>query len=306
MELIENFDINLENSVVTIGTFDGVHLGHRKIIELLNKSASRIGGKSVVISFRTHPRKVLGKSDLKLLTPGEEKIELLEKAGVDLLIYTDFTKEIARMTAVEFTEKILMQKLHVRHLIVGFNHRFGKDRGGDYATLVRMRSKYSFEVIQAPPVYLGDKPVSSTLIREALARGDVKLANSMLGYDYFLYGKVIEGDRLGRKIGFPTANLAVNPEKLMPKVGVYLVRVTVDQKNYYGLLNYGFKPTVGGKLEAVAEVHILDFNKDIYGQKIKVEFIERIRDEKKFSSLNELKRQIINDLNQTMTFLRKL
>lgn len=288
----------IQNPVVTIGTFDGVHLGHQKILQTLKEEAESVQGESVLLTFYPHPRMVLFPEShgLKLLQTQAEKIEKLEKNGLQNLVVYPFSFEFSRLTALEFVRDILVNKLHVRKIVIGYDHQFGKNREGSIAYLKDIADTYEFEVIEIPAQDIDEVNVSSTKIREALLQGDVQRANMFLGEPYQLSGTVIRGRALGRTIGFPTANIEVNTDiKLIPGIGVYAVEVLVDGQVYRGMLNIGIRPTVVSTDFVNLEVHILDFHHDIYDKSITVRFIERVRDEQKFESVDALKEQLKND-----------
>lgn len=294
-------------TVLTIGTFDGVHIGHKKIIEKLTKSASIENLESVILTFFPHPRMVLQKdSDLKLLNTIDEKIQLLEQSGLDTLIIHPFDKTFSELSAEEFVKQILIDKLNLKKIVIGYDHRFGKNRTAGIDELIVFGKKYGFEVEQISAQEIDEVSISSTKIRKALDNGEVALANSYLGYNYFFNATVIKGKQLGRTIGFPTANLQVSEEyKLIPKTGVYVVEVLLYNKSFKGMMNIGFNPTVSGAHQTV-EVNILNFNQDIYGKNIQVSLLEKIRDEQKFDSLEALKNQLANDKQTTENYFRKL
>lgn len=285
--------------VVTIGMFDGLHTGHRDLIKQTISSAKKINGESVVLTFWPHPRVVLKKDEqsLRFLTSLEEKTVMLGRMGVDHIVIVPFNLNLAQLTASEFTRQILVDKIGIEHLIVGFNHRFGSDgyKGGvDYG---KMGDEFGFEVSIIDPVLVGEEKSSSTAIRNLLLKGEVSLANRLLGYPYRITGRVVGGNRLGRAINYPTANVEVEESaKLIPIDGVYACRVKVLGKKYNGMLNIGFRPTVSTQKDhRTIEVHILDFSENIYSEEIIVEFIDRIRDEIKFTDVEELKRQLLID-----------
>jgi len=289
-------------SIVTLGTFDGVHIGHQKIIEQLNKDKK--DAKSVLLTFFPHPRMVLqDASDLKLLNTIEEKKQLLAKFGLDTLIVEPFTKEFSRLTALNFVRDILINKLHIKKLVIGYDHRFGKNREGSFENLQELSELYNFDLEQIKAQDIKEVAVSSTKIRKALEEGDIEKANNYLGYEYLLTGNVVHGRGLGKKWHYPTINLDI-PEsyKLIPKTGVYIVKTTIDDTVYFGMMNIGNRPTVNGKHQTI-EVHLFDFNQDVYGEKIQVNVMKRLRDEKKFNSVNELIQQIKEDESVTKKIL---
>ena len=275
----------LPNAVVTTGTFDGVHAGHQKILENLKEIAKNDGGETVLLTFFPHPRMVLfpDDNDLKLLNTLDEKIDLLEKAGIDNLIIHPFTQAFSRFTATQYVKDILTETIGVKKLVIGYDHHFGRNREGSYENLFQMAPQYGFELVEIPAQEIDAVNVSSTKIRKALIDGDIKSANSFLNYKYNLTGEVVEGNKLGRTIGFPTANIETDSSyKLVPGVGVYAVEVMVNGVLHRGMLNIGFRPTVNKILKQTIEVHIFGFNSDIYGNKITLYFFEKIRDEVKF------------------------
>lgn len=294
-------------SVVTSGTFDGVHFGHQKILKKISQIAQKKGGKSIVLTFWPHPRFVLKKdsSDLKLLTTFEEKAQLLEENGIDVLVKIPFTKEFSELTSDQFIRQILVDKLKTQKLVIGYDHRFGRNREGGFDYLMEHSHEYGFEIEEISRQDIENVGVSSTKIREALADGDIHIANDFLGREYSITGFVKDGDRIGRSIGFPTANLDI-PEsyKLIPADGAYAVRVRVDQQLYQGMLNIGQRPTVSGQ-ERRIEVNIFDFNADIYNARIKVEFVRLLRKEQKFGSIDELKDQLNKDRLQAIDILNQ-
>jgi riboflavin kinase/FMN adenylyltransferase len=293
-----DFYTDNRKTVVTIGTFDGVHKGHQQIIRHLVETAKQENCSSLILTFFPHPRLVLqGDSSIQLLNTIEERKALLAKTGVDHLIVHPFDEAFSSMTAEEFIVSVLVKKLNVQQIIVGHDHRFGKNRTADFHDLVAFGKKYGFQVTQIAAEMLNEVNISSTKIRTALQEGDIQLANSYLGHPYQLNGQVQKGNQLGRTIGFPTANLAVaEAYKLIPKKGVYLVQSVLNQKKVYGLMNIGVRPTVDGKTQTI-EVFYLDFEGDLYDQQLQVELLDFIRDEQKFESLDALKIQLEKDKN---------
>lgn len=301
---IEDFK-DVKNPVVTTGTFDGVHLGHQKIISRLKEAAREQNGETVLLTFYPHPRMVLFPEDneLKLLNTQQEKIELLEKYGIDHLIIYPFTKEFSRLTSVEFVRNILVNKIKTKRLIIGYNHHFGRNREGSFEHLKEFGPLYGFEVEEIPAKDIEHIEISSTKIRKALQTGDIKSANAFLGHIYSLTGKVSEGLKLGRTIGYPTANIIVEDKyKLIPADGVYAVKIMFKGSLFNGMLSIGNNPTVAGKGRSI-EVNIFDFDKDIYGQEVTIYFVERLRDEVKFNNLEELKVQLLNDKEESTRLL---
>ena len=286
------------NPVVTIGTFDGVHLGHQKILQSLLDEAQRMDGESVLLTFYPHPRMILYPEShgMKLLQTQAEKMEKLAEFGLQNLIIYPFSFDFSRLTALEFVRDILVNKLHVRKIVIGYDHQFGKNREGNIQYLKDIADTYEFEVIEIPAQDIDEVKISSTKIREALLKGDVKRAAVFLGQCYQLSGKVIRGRAMGRTIGYPTANIEVNSDlKLVPGIGVYAVEVYVEGKTLRGMLNIGRRPTVVSTDNVNLEVHILDFQEDIYDKMITLRFIERVRDEQKFESVEALKQQLQKD-----------
>lgn len=296
---------NVKNAVVTTGTFDGVHLGHQKIISRLKDVARSIDGETVLLTFYPHPRMVLFPEDneLKLITTQREKIELLEKCGIDHLIIYPFTKEFSRLSSVEFVRNILANKIKTKRLVIGYNHHFGRNREGSFEHLKEYGPLYGFEVEEIPAEDIDSNEISSTKIRKALQSGDIKVATSYLGHFYSLTGKVMEGKKNGQGIGFPTINLQVEDKyKLIPADGVYAVKVKHSGMMYGGMLNIGNNPTIEGKGRSI-EVNIFDFNKDIYNEEATIYFIERLRDEVKFNNLDDLKSQLAKDKERALQIL---
>jgi riboflavin kinase / FMN adenylyltransferase len=295
-------DINsfkAQKPVVTIGTFDGVHLGHQKVIVRLKEFARSHDGESVIFTFYPHPRMVTApnEKDLRLLTTLEEKKELFAQSGIDHLIVFPFTKEFSELTYSEFVEQILVKKIHTHCLVVGYDHRFGKNREGGFEYLQNCADKFGFEIEKLDVLLIDEAHVSSTHIREALENGDVALANKFLGYRFTLHGTVVEGERVGRKLGFPTANIeASDPHKLIPGYGVYAVKVIISGKKYGGMLNIGTRPTFNKNADNRSiEVHIFDFSGDLYNKEITLIFVGKIRVEQKFSGVEELTEQLKKD-----------
>lgn len=283
-------------SVITIGTFDGVHIGHRQILERLNDRAKASGLKSILLSFFPHPRMVLQKdTNIKLLNTLDEKITILQTMGLDYTLIYPFTKEFSRMTAIEFVRDILVNGLNAKKIIIGYDHRFGRNRNANINDLRTFGNTLDFEVEEIPAQEIDDVSVSSTKIRNALFDADIKTANTYLGYEYMINGKVSRGKGIGKTLGYPTANIKVAEEyKLIPKNGVYAVKCEVNGKSLNGMMNIGFNPTVSGD-EVSTEVNLFDFDDDIYGEAISVRFIEHIREEQKFESLDDLNAQLTKD-----------
>jgi len=304
---IENLP-EFKNPVFTTGTFDGVHTGHQVIIRRLNQLAANSNGENIILTFHPHPRMVLHKDDsnLKLLNTLEEKTSLLSKYGVDNLVVTPFSKEFSQLTAEQYVEDFIWKKFYPRKVVMGFNHRFGNNRTGDIELMTAMGKKLGFEVEEIEAQMVENISVSSTKIRNALTGGEIETANSLLGHPYTLTGKVVTGEHLGKKLGFPTANLKIeDADKLIPANGVYAVIVKVDETNFGGMLNIGFRPTFNGKKQTI-EVHIFDFNEEVYGMNIGVDLVASIRKEMKFNSVDELIHQLKKDKEFSLKILRAL
>lgn len=293
---IEEFE-NKQNAIVTTGTFDGVHFGHQKILARLKEVSQMYNGETVIITFFPHPRLVLfpEDNDLKLINTLDEKISLLESAGIDHLIIIPFTKEFSRLSSLEFIQQILVDKIGTKKLVIGYDHHFGKNREGSFEHLKHYASEYGFEVEEIPEQDINDVAVSSTKIRNAILNGNVEIANQYLGYQFNLSGTVVKGDQIGRTLGFPTANIQV-PEsyKLIPGDGIYASEISIDDKIHKGMLYIGNRPTVNG-INKVIEVNIFNFEEDIYGKNIKVNFLKYIRGDKKLNGLEELKAALAQD-----------
>jgi riboflavin kinase / FMN adenylyltransferase len=283
-------------TVVTIGTFDGVHRGHRKVIAQLLENARKINGESVILTFFPHPRMVLfPNTEQLLLSTEEEKIKLIGELGVDHLVIHPFTREFSMLSSNQFIQTILVNALQTKRLVIGYDHHFGKDREGSFENLKISGPAYGFEVEEIPAQETDHIKVSSTRIRNALTAGEVDVANNLLGYRYKLTGTVVKGQQLGRKLGYPTANIVSNENfKLIPANGVYAVFVSSAGKRYGGMMNIGVRPTVDGT-HRTSEVNIFDFNADIYGEQLEVEFVKWVRGEQKFNGLDQLKEQLAAD-----------
>lgn len=296
----------LHNAVVSQGTFDGVHIGHQEIIKQMKEVAAKTGGSTVMLTFFPHPRMVLypDNEDFKLLQIYEEKVEQFDKYGLDHLIVEPFTVSFSRFTTEKFVKEVLVTKIGAKHIVVGHDHRFAKNREGTFKDLQNLSSSYGFTVSETNPVVVEGVAVSSTKIRNALLSGDVGLAKRLLGYDYQLKGVVKHGNKVGRTIEFPTANIYVLEKfKLVPGEGVYAVKVDVLGEKFNGMLNIGKRPTVGGSGDATIEVHLIDYKKDIYGRVIKINFVEKIRNEIKFPTMDDLKKQLEKDKFEALRLL---
>jgi riboflavin kinase/FMN adenylyltransferase len=295
----------LNKTAVTTGTFDGVHLGHKIIIERLITAAKKTGGESVLLTFYPHPRMVLFPDDdqIKMLNTPLEKENLLEACGIDHLVVIPFTKEFSRLSSLEFVRNILSNTLKAKKLVIGYDHHFGRNREGSFAHLLEFGSLYGFDVEEIPAQDIDHVAISSSKIRQALEAGDLNTANSYLGYQYSITGKVIKGKQLGRTIGYPTANITVNDKyKLIPAIGVYAVKVKYGNQFFYGMLSIGKNPTVTENGPVTIEVNIFDFNHEIYHKEITIYFYKKLRNEEKYNSLDELKLQLALDKEQALQY----
>ncbi len=300
MKVFQGFDQikKIKNPVLTIGTFDGVHLGHQKIIDQLNDEAKKIGGESVLFTFYPHPRMVLYPEShgLRLIQTQVEKVDKLRRMGLQNVIIHPFTKEFSRLSAIEFVRDFLVNQLNVKKLVIGYDHQFGKNREGSIDFLLEVCDTYGFEVIEIAAQEIDDVNVSSTKIRNAIKSGDIETANSFLGEPFLVNGIVEEGSALGRELGYPTANINIQSEiKLIPGNGVYAVKVEVEGSWHLGMMNIGIRPTIDVDSFAKIEVHLFDFNDNLYGKSLTVQLLSRCRDEIKFNSLEELKNQLKKD-----------
>lgn len=296
-----------QKTIVTLGTFDGMHIGHQAILNKLKLQKKIYGYETLVLTFFPHPRMVL-KTDhqISLLNTIDERIKLIDHFGIDHLVVQEFTQDFANLSAEEFVKTVLVDQFNIGKIIIGYDHRFGKNRSADIHDLIEFGKKYHFDVEQISAEELNDVSVSSTKIRNALNVGNVALAKTYLGYPYMVSGKVVSGKQLGRTIGYPTANIQVAEDyKLIPAIGVYVVGVTVKGKDYNGMLSVGTNPTVGGT-EKTVEVYIFDFNDTIYDEEITVRFLTKIRDEENFSSINLLIEALKNDEVFSRNFLSNI
>jgi riboflavin kinase/FMN adenylyltransferase len=293
------------NAFVTIGTFDGVHIGHQKVIKDLIKKAKKKHTDAVLLTFFPHPRMVLQKEyDIKLLNTIDERIKLLEQTGLEILVIHEFSKAFAKQSALDFVRDILVNKLNISKLIIGYDHHFGKNREGNFEQLKDYGYTYDFEVKKTAQEKFKNVVVSSTKIRKAIENGNIDKANSFLGYCYMLSGEVIKGNNLGEKIGFPTANLFIKePYKLIPKTGAYIVKSEIDNKQIFGMMNIGYRPTVSGKHQTI-EIHFFNFKKDLYGENIQVDILHFLRDEQKFESVEALKNQLLKDKEHSLALIK--
>ena len=297
----------LNNAVATIGTFDGVHFGHQKIINRLCELARTTGGESVILTFFPHPRMIIDpeNQDLKMINTIEEKAEILAALGVDHLIITPFTRDFSNLSPSEYIKNILVDTIGIKQIIVGYDHRFGKDRSGGMKDLIAFSGPYGYEVEEIAEQDINDVAVSSTKIRESLLSGQVGLAAEYLGYPFSLYGPVIKGDKIGRTIGFPTANIFIEqPYKLIPSDGIYAVTVDMEDQSYQAMAYIGQRPTINGMTRNI-EVNIFNFDREIYGQYIKMNFHEFLRHDVKFTGLEALKIQLQQDREDTLNYFSK-
>ena len=294
-------------SVVTIGTFDGVHIGHTKIINQLITISLKNNLTSVLLSFFPHPKMVLqNDNELKLINTIREKEGLLNSLNLDYLIIKEFTKEFSRLSALEFVRDILVNKLNAKHIIIGYDHHFGRNRTANIEQLKEFGELYDFKVTEILAQDIDDIAISSTKIRKALINGEIKLANKFLGYNFFFNGDVVHGNNIGKTISFPTANIKVDqPYKLIPKNGVYIVKTIIDNQTTFGMMNIGYNPTFNRKQKSI-EIHFLNFNKNIYHKNLTIEMIMRIRNEIKFNSVEDLKKQLEQDKLSTLNYIKSL
>ena len=293
-----------QKTFVTIGTFDGVHIGHQKVIKRLIKSSKKKGASSVLLTFFPHPRMVLQKDiDIKLINTIDERKQLLEKIGLEILVIQPFTEEFSKQSALEFTRNILVNTLNISRLVIGYDHHFGKNREGNFEQLEEYGHTYDFKVKKTSQQEINDIAVSSTKIRKAIEEGQIEKANSYLGYHFMLTGEVVKGANLGEKIGFPTANLFIKETyKLIPKTGAYIVKTRIDNTTIFGMMNIGFRPTISGKNQTI-EVHFFNFNKNLYGEIIQVDVLAFLRDEQKFESIEALQQQLAEDRKKSLAFI---
>ncbi len=292
--------VHTSDTVITIGTFDGVHLGHQKILYHLQKIKQQKKLQSIVFTFYPHPRKIVSSSShsnaIKTLSTKEEKITLLQPYDIDYLIFCPFTQEFANIEPYEFVKYIAVH-LNAKHIIIGYDHKFGKNRKGNINTFLELKNTYQYEVEQIPPETINEININSTKIRNYLLDGNIETANQLLGYNYFITGKVIEGKKLGSTIGIPTANILVDdPDKLIPANGVYCTTAIVQEKTYKAALNIGTNPTTDNDHKRKIEAHLINFHENIYHQNIHIALIKKIRDEKKFNSIEQMKTQILKDI----------
>ncbi len=296
-----------KSSVITIGTFDGVHIGHKKIISQLTSISSKNNLISILLSFFPHPKMVLqNDKELKLINTIQEKEGLLNSLNLDYLIIKEFTKEFSRLSALEFVRDILVNKLNAKHIIIGYDHHFGRNRTANIEQLKEFGELYDFKVTEILAQDIDDIAISSTKIRKALINGEITLANKFLGYNFFFSGNVVHGNNIGKTISFPTANIKIDaPYKLVPKNGVYIVKTTIDNQITFGMMNIGYNPTFNGKQKSI-EIHFINFNKNIYDKTLTIEMILRIRNEIKFNTVDDLKKQLEQDKLSTLNYIKSL
>ena len=296
-----------KNTVLTIGTFDGVHEGHKDLFNKLTEETRANSYRNLIITFEPHPRTILSNSNVGLLTTYNEKIELFELLGIENLLVLEFTKKFSEQSSEEFVKNIICENVGAKHIIIGHDHKFGKNRSGNEELLRKLGERNDFFVTSVPPVTIDNEIVSSTLIRNSLLKGDLKKANKLLGRNYSFEGKIVKGVSRGRILGFPTANIEVeNKYKLIPHYWVYFVECEMNSEKVFGLMNIGVRPTFEDSNKVIIEVHLLDFEKNIYGEKIKVNLLKRLRDEKKFESKEELIYQIERDKKETIQYIGAL
>ncbi|WP_435135260.1 bifunctional riboflavin kinase/FAD synthetase [Formosa sp. A9] len=310
MEKVRNFknlDSNI-STVVTIGTFDGVHLGHQKILNRLVNTAKNTQLESVVLTFFPHPRMVLqNDANIKLINTIEERRIILEQSGVDYLYVQEFTKDFSRLSAEDFVKTLLVDQLHAKKVIIGYDHHFGRNRSANINDLKAFGNTYGFDVEEISAEDVNEVAVSSTKIRKALDQGDIEKANTYLGYPFCLNGIVVSGKKLGKQLQYPTANLHIEEAyKLIPKQGVYIVKSVIENKTVYGMMNIGTNPTITDSSQQHIEIHFFDFNDNLYNKHLKIDMLHRLRDEKKFDSVDDLKYQLQLDEKQSLNFIKHL
>jgi len=295
-----------KQSVLTIGTFDGIHIGHNEILKKLIEESEKNNLPSLILTFFPHPRMILQKSnEIKMIDTMDEKIDLLEKAGIDNLIIHPFDDNFSKIRGKEFVEDILVKKLKIKQIIIGYDHRFGKDREASVEDLKKFGLDYMFHVNEIPAQEIDSITISSTKIREAILTGDIEQCNEFLGRNFMLTGKVVYGEGLGKKMNFPTANIEIEENyKIIPKNGVYLIKTFMNSNIYFGMMNIGVRPTIGGKNKSL-EIHFFNFKDDIYNKTISIEIMSKIRDEEKFSSIDKLKIQLKKDEEFCLKIINK-
>ncbi len=296
-----------KKTFVTLGTFDGIHLGHQKVIKNLVENATLNNASSVLVTFFPHPKMVLqSNTNIKLINTIDERIELLKKTGLELLVIQKFTEEFAEQTALNFVKTILVNKLNISKLVIGYDHQFGKNRDGDFKQLVTYGKTLNFKVQEIAQQDIDDSAVSSTKIRKAIENGEIEKATKYLGYHFMLTGNVVSGKNLGEKLGFPTANLNIKESyKLIPKTGAYVVKSEIENSTVFGMMNIGYRPTVKGENQTI-EIHFFDFNKDLYNKTIQIDVITFLRDEQKFDSVENLKNQLQKDKEKSLKIINGL
>lgn len=309
MGILQNIETynSSEPTIVTIGTFDGVHVGHQKIIKRLVNAGNNAGLKSVVLTFFPHPRMVLQKdTGIKLINTIDERSQMLDSLGLGFLLIKEFTHEFSRLSAEDFVKDVLVGKLKAKKVIIGYDHRFGRNRNADINDLKVFGEAYGFEVEEISAKDVNDVAVSSTKIRTALVAGNITKANMFLGYSFMLTGTVAKGKGLGKQLGFPTANIIIEEDyKLIPKYGSYIVNALIDSQLVFGMMNIGINPTVNGETESI-EVHFFNFGDTLYNKKIQINLLQRIRDEEKFDSVDALKNQLIKDKQTSLEYIKSL
>ncbi len=296
-----------KNAVVTVGTFDGVHKGHKTILDEVVRHAANVGGESVLLTFEPHPRKLLFPGQpLGIITPLDQKLQLITDTGIKHIIVVSFTIEFANIGAEDYIKKFLVSIFHPHTIIIGYDHRFGNDRKGDIKLLEEYASACNYELMEIPPKLIEEAAVSSTKIRRAISGGQMEEASMMLGRHYTLSGKVIHGSKIGRTLGYPTANISpADQDQIIPAIGIYAVYATIAGTRYCAMLSIGYNPTVSDKEELRIEANIFDFDKDIYGESLELSFIKKIRDEQKFDSLDALKDQLHKDKVETLKIITR-
>ncbi len=296
------------NAVITIGTFDGVHTGHKTILNEVVAHAGNTGGESILLTFEPHPRKLLFPDQpLGIITPLKEKLKLVLDSGIKHVVIIPFTKEFAAISAHDYIEKFLVGKFHPHSIIIGYDHRFGHDRKGDLKLLEDYSSEFNYELLEIPAQLIDDAAVSSTKIRKAIVAGHIEDATQMLGRPYEFTGTVVHGNKLGRTLGYPTANIKPSSaDQILPAIGIYAIRALHEGNQYNGMLSIGYNPTVTDKKELRIEANLFDFNEEIYGQQLSIIFIKKLRDEQKFASLDDLITQLHKDKTETIKALQNL
>lgn len=295
-----------KGSIITLGNFDGLHKGHLALIQRVNEVKTQIQLPSILVTYHPNPALVLGKNqNLKNIYSEEQKKEIVSKMNIDFYLSIPFTYEFSQLHAFDFIQNILIQKLNAKHIVIGYNHYFGKDREGDYDYLAQFSKKFDYVVEKIDPVYLGDEKISSSIVRSLIQNGDIEKANEMLGRNFSILGKVVHGEARGRTIQFPTANISLEEDRIYPKQGVYIGLAKLEKASYPTMINIGFKPTFEGKTLTL-EAHLLDFQGDLYGKYLELFFFKKIREEKKFQSVEELVQQLQEDKRAAIEFFKKL